>query len=41
MMVTPGTPADRVKMLRDAYAKSMKDPELIAEAKKGDGYGSF
>ena len=22
-------------MLREAYAKSMKDPELIAEAKKG------
>ena len=35
MMVTPGTPPDRVKMLREAYAKSMKDPELIAEAKKG------
>jgi tripartite-type tricarboxylate transporter receptor subunit TctC len=35
MLVTPGTPPDRVKMLREAYAKSMKDPELIAEAKKG------
>jgi tripartite-type tricarboxylate transporter receptor subunit TctC len=35
MMVTPGTPPDRIKMLREAYAKSMKDPELIAEAKKG------
>jgi tripartite-type tricarboxylate transporter receptor subunit TctC len=35
MLVTPGTPSDRVKMLREAYAKSMKDPELIAEAKKG------
>ena len=35
MMVTPGTPADRIKMLREAYARSMKDPELIAEAKKG------
>jgi tripartite-type tricarboxylate transporter receptor subunit TctC len=35
MMVTPGTPPERVKMLREAYAKSMKDPELIAEAKKG------
>jgi tripartite-type tricarboxylate transporter receptor subunit TctC len=35
MMVTPGTPPDRVKMLREAYAKSMRDPELIAEAKKG------
>lgn len=35
MLVTPGTPPDRVKMLREAYTKSMKDPELIAEAKKG------
>ena len=34
MLVTPGTPPDRVKMLRDAYAQSIKDPELIAEAKK-------
>jgi hypothetical protein len=34
MLVTPGTPADRVKMLRDAYAQSMKDPDLLAEAKK-------
>ncbi|HEU5462772.1 MAG TPA: hypothetical protein VFV82_01510, partial [Candidatus Binatia bacterium] len=30
----PGTPPDRVAMLRDAFAKAMKDPELIAEAKK-------
>ena len=35
MLVTPGTPSDRVKTLRDAYTKSMKDPELLAEAKKG------
>jgi tripartite-type tricarboxylate transporter receptor subunit TctC len=35
MLVAPGTPPDRVKMLREAYARSMKDPELIAEAKKG------
>lgn len=33
--VPPGTPADRVKLLRDAHAKSMKDPELLVEAKKG------
>jgi tripartite-type tricarboxylate transporter receptor subunit TctC len=32
--VAPGTPADRVAMLRDAFAKAVKDPELIAEAKK-------
>ncbi|HEU4343003.1 MAG TPA: tripartite tricarboxylate transporter substrate-binding protein [Candidatus Binatia bacterium] len=30
----PGTPADRVAMLRDAFAKALKDPELIAEGKK-------
>jgi tripartite-type tricarboxylate transporter receptor subunit TctC len=35
MMATPGTPADRVKILRDAYAKAMADPGLIEEAKKG------
>ena len=32
--VAPGTPADRVALLRDAFAKAIKDPELIAEAKK-------
>jgi tripartite-type tricarboxylate transporter receptor subunit TctC len=32
--VAPGTPADRVAMLRDAFAKAIKDPDLIAEAKK-------
>ena len=32
--VPPATPADRVAQLRDAFAKAMKDPELIAEAKK-------
>jgi tripartite-type tricarboxylate transporter receptor subunit TctC len=30
----PGTPADRVKILRDAYAKAIRDPELLAEAAK-------
>jgi tripartite-type tricarboxylate transporter receptor subunit TctC len=35
MVAAPGTPGDRVKMLREAYTKAMKDPELIAEAKKG------
>ncbi len=34
MLVTPGTPVERVKMLRAAYAQSIKDPELLAEAKK-------
>ncbi len=35
LFVAPGTPAERVKILREAHAKSMKDPELIAEANKG------
>ena len=30
----PGTPPDRVKILRDAYAKAVKDPELRADAAK-------
>jgi tripartite-type tricarboxylate transporter receptor subunit TctC len=30
----PGTPADRVKVLREAFAKAVKDQELLAEAKK-------
>lgn len=35
MMAPPGTPPDRVKILREAYAKALKDPELVAEAQKG------
>jgi tripartite-type tricarboxylate transporter receptor subunit TctC len=34
MIATPGIPADRVKMLREAYIKTFKEPEVIAEAKK-------
>lgn len=34
MMVTPGTPADRVKILRDAYIKTLSDPLVREEAKK-------
>lgn len=30
----PGTPAERLKILRDAYANALKDPELLAEAEK-------
>ena len=30
----PGTPADRTKVLREAYTKAMKDPELLSEAEK-------
>ena len=35
LFVPSGTPSERVKMLRAAHAKSMNDPELLAEAKKG------
>ncbi len=34
MVGTPGIPADRIKILRDAYAKTMKDPEFLDEIKK-------
>jgi len=30
----PCMPADRIKILREAYAKAMKDPELLADAEK-------
>jgi tripartite-type tricarboxylate transporter receptor subunit TctC len=30
----PGTPADRAKLLREAFTKTMSDPELLADAKK-------
>ena len=32
--VHPNTPTDRVTILREAFAKAIKDPELLAEAKK-------
>jgi tripartite-type tricarboxylate transporter receptor subunit TctC len=31
---SPGTPAERTKILREAYGKAIKDPELLAEAEK-------
>ena len=34
LITTPGVPADRVQLLREAYAKAFKEPELLAEAKK-------
>jgi tripartite-type tricarboxylate transporter receptor subunit TctC len=34
--VAPGTPADRLKVLQQAFVKTLRDPELIAEAKKAD-----
>jgi len=33
-LVAPGTPPDRVKILRAAHEKAAKDPDLLAEAKK-------
>ena len=34
MMVTPGTPPDRVKILREAYMKVLNDPKARDEAKR-------
>jgi tripartite-type tricarboxylate transporter receptor subunit TctC len=34
MIVTPGTPPERIKLLRDAFAKTLNDPEVLDEAKK-------
>jgi tripartite-type tricarboxylate transporter receptor subunit TctC len=34
MIAPPGIPADRVKLLREAYANTVKDPALIADIKK-------
>ncbi|MGZ8531227.1 MAG: hypothetical protein ACXW6J_11500, partial [Candidatus Binatia bacterium] len=31
---TPGIPADRLKILREAYAKTLQEPDLLDEAKK-------
>ncbi|HLN88099.1 MAG TPA: tripartite tricarboxylate transporter substrate-binding protein [Candidatus Limnocylindrales bacterium] len=33
-VASPGIPADRVKLLRDAYAKALTEPNLLDEAKK-------
>jgi tripartite-type tricarboxylate transporter receptor subunit TctC len=34
LVAPPGVPADRVKILRDAFDKAIKDPALLAEAEK-------
>jgi tripartite-type tricarboxylate transporter receptor subunit TctC len=34
IVAPPGIPADRMRILRDAFLKTMKDPELLAEAKR-------
>jgi len=35
-VVPPGTPKDRVQILRKAFMDAMKDPDLLAEAKKAN-----
>jgi tripartite-type tricarboxylate transporter receptor subunit TctC len=34
MIASPGIPAEQAKVLREAYAKGLNSPDLIAEAKK-------
>jgi tripartite-type tricarboxylate transporter receptor subunit TctC len=34
ILATPGITADRVKLLREAYTKMLKDPEFVADATK-------
>jgi tripartite-type tricarboxylate transporter receptor subunit TctC len=34
MVATPGVPSDRVRILRDAYSRSLTDPQLLEEAKQ-------
>jgi len=36
MVTTPGVPPERIKILREAWNRTLKDPELLAEAKKRD-----
>jgi hypothetical protein len=34
MVAPPGVPLERVKVLREAYSKALKDPELLDEVRK-------
>jgi len=34
MVAPPGVPSDRVKILREAYSRALKDPQLVTEAKQ-------
>jgi tripartite-type tricarboxylate transporter receptor subunit TctC len=34
IIAPPGVPSDKIKILRDAFNKTMADPELLAEAKR-------
>ena len=36
LITPPNLPADRLKILRDAYAKMIADPDFLADAKKRD-----
>jgi tripartite-type tricarboxylate transporter receptor subunit TctC len=36
MLVTPGTPDDRVRILREGYLKALRDAELLAETGKAN-----
>lgn len=36
LITPPNMPADRLQLLRDAYAKMISDPEFLADAKKRD-----
>ena len=33
-ILPPGVPAERVQVLREAFAATMKDPDLLAEAQR-------
>jgi hypothetical protein len=35
-VTTPRTPKDRLQFLRDAFAKTLTDPDFVAEAKKAN-----
>jgi len=35
LVAPPGTPPERIKILREAHARSLKDSDLLGEAKKG------
>jgi tripartite-type tricarboxylate transporter receptor subunit TctC len=34
IVVAPGTPPERIKLLRDGYAAALRDPELLADAQR-------
>jgi tripartite-type tricarboxylate transporter receptor subunit TctC len=35
-VLPPGTPKDRLELLRKGFTETMKDPEFLAEAKKAN-----